>query len=131
MVDLPAEKLSLEALGVSDQAYVNGLADLPSELAKAVLDWRALRAPTMEEEIFILERFLNIARDIVTFLASIEGVPEKYLATSSREGDYRGTFYGKLVGAKRLLVEHRAAFEQLRLLQRLEKRLNPPVEASI
>ncbi len=129
-VAIPAEELTPEALGVSHQAYVTGLADVVGELDKALLDWRALRKPPLEEELFILDRFLEIVADIVTLLSRI-GVPDKYLTVTSREGDYRDTFSGRLIGAKRKIVDRRGELRYLQFGQRLERRLLPlPSEAS-
>jgi len=121
-IDVLWEKLTPAALGVSDQAFYNGLADLVGELAKAVLDWLAQKKPSLEEEIFLLERFLAIAQDIVTFLSQVEGVPEKYLALTGRD-EYSSSFYNRLIGAKRYVVDCRRDLQRLKQGQRIERLL--------
>ena len=104
--------------------------DVPGELANSVLDWRVRREPKVEEEMFVLDRFLDIVADIVTLLSRI-GVPEKYITAmrredrEGREGGYRDTFYGRLINAKQQIVRHRLELRQMQFGQRLERRFLP------
>lgn len=109
-------------LGISPRAWLAGLLDSVSELSKLLEDELVDRDVSLEEEISILERYVEFGRSACAFLATFKGVPPTALNASRRLGQ---GFQGKFARVEERVRAHQRDLIRLRrdrtLLQKLEE----------
>ena len=111
-----------EVLKLTPRAWLAGLLDSVSELSKLLEDELVDKEFSIEEEIVLLERYLEFGRSACAFLATFKGVSPTALNASRRPGQ---GFQGKFARVEDRVRAHQRDLIRLRreaaLLRRLDE----------
>ena len=125
--DMELSRFSDPPHGLSPQAWLSGLCDVPGELGKIHLDMLCDEDLSLRGRVELRKRWLLIADYIYQFLDNFECAYPLVINASRRRGFFN-TFRGKLVGISRLIETNRADLAReiagLKLAEVLERK--PP-----
>jgi hypothetical protein len=110
-VGAPIKSLTADAADISIRGWLAGLTDAVSEMSKLMGDFLSMRELTEEEELAVLGRYLEFAKNACSFLSTFKGVPPTALNASRRPGQ---GFQSKLVRVEELVRKHEREYLQLR-----------------